>query len=129
MAADRQRRLDQLGFIWDPHEQQWEEGFSYLKAFKDREGHCLVQADYEDDSGYKFGKWASHQRRLRNTMSVDRRRRLIEIGFVWDLLERQWEEGFSNLKLFRDREGHCRVAQGFRPKVGSGSELGSATNA
>jgi hypothetical protein len=26
--------LDEIGFVWDPHTQKWEEGFAALKKFQ-----------------------------------------------------------------------------------------------
>jgi len=49
---------------------------------------------------------ASNQRR---PIRAERRQRLQELGFVWDVLTAQWEEGFGYLKVFKRREGHCRV--------------------
>ena len=40
MSAERKARLDALGFIWDPHEALWEEGFEYLRAYANEYGHC-----------------------------------------------------------------------------------------
>ncbi len=40
--------------------------------------------------------------------------RLQEIGFVWDPLTGDWEEGFAALKAYRKREGHCRVPGDFQ---------------
>ena len=42
-------------------------------------------------------------------MPAERRQRLDEIGFIWDILESRWEEGFAALKTFKAREGHCNV--------------------
>ena len=35
MIPERKQRLDDLGFVWDPYTEQWEEGFSKLQQFKD----------------------------------------------------------------------------------------------
>ena len=47
-------------------------------------------------------------------MTPERRARLEALeGWVWDLLEVQWEEGFQALSDYVDREGHARVPQSY----------------
>jgi hypothetical protein len=43
-------------------------------------------------------------------MSVERRQRLDELGFVWDPLSAKWEKGFNHLKRYLEREGTLWVA-------------------
>ena len=108
LTGDRRSRLDALGFVWDPFTQQWEEGFKHLAVFKAREGHCRVPRDtYEGE--FRLGNWVKFQRRACDELSEDRRSRLDALGFVWDPLTEQWEEGFKHLAVFKAREGHCRV--------------------
>ena len=108
MSAERKRRLDEIGFAWDPHEQAWEEGFAALTTFKVREGHCLVPALHVEGT-FKLGTWVGKQRVDRDKMPSERAHRLDAIGFVWEPHERAWEEGFAVLKRFQAREGHCLV--------------------
>jgi superfamily II DNA or RNA helicase len=108
MSAERRQRLDAIGFAWDPLESDWEEGFAMLATFKTREGHCRVPKDHIEGA-FKLGQWAHVQRMKRDTMPAERRQRLEKIGFIWNLLESDWEEGFAALTTFKAREGHCRV--------------------
>jgi len=110
LSRDRIRRLDAIGFVWDPHHEQWEEGFDYLLQFKEREGHCRVPARMSE-GGYPLGRWVGTQRSEKEKLSSDRIKRLDTIGFVWDVLHEQWEEGFGYLLQFKEREGHCKVSK------------------
>src|SRR5580704_5840301 len=42
ISPERRQRFDEIGFVWDPHEEAWEEGFAALTTFKTHENHCRV---------------------------------------------------------------------------------------
>ena len=108
MPPERGQRLDAIGFVWNPLDEAWEEGFAALTTFKTREGHCLVPQNHVEGT-FKLGTWVSNQRANRDKTSAERRRRLDAIGFVWDTRESAWEEGFAALTSFKACEGHCLV--------------------
>ena len=124
MDPDRRQRLEALpGWLWDVLSDKWEKGFSHLKQFSKREGHCGVLTDYKTDDGYALGQWVNIQRSNKDTMEPDRRERLEALpGWSWDVLSDQWEKGFSHLKQFSEREGHCRMSQDY--KTDDGFRLG-----
>jgi hypothetical protein len=95
LPFERERRLDAIGFIWEPRERKWEQGFQALLTFKRREGHCRVPQPHVEGE-YRLGQWVSAQRRNRNVMSVERMGRLNKIGFVWraDLKDTAPEAGY-----------------------------------
>ena len=83
LTADRKRRLDAIGFVWDWHgEYLWEQNFAALLKFKRREGHCCVPTLHREGD-LKLGWWVATQRRNKKEMSQKRRSRLNKIGFVW----------------------------------------------
>ena len=108
MSGERRERLDELGFVWDAREADWLEGFNYLKIYRGRNGDCRVPVDY-NENGFGIGRWVDRQRQTKETMPAERRRQLDELGFVWDPLEANWEEGFRYLKRYQEREGNCRA--------------------
>jgi hypothetical protein len=76
--------LDAIKFDWDPNEHAWENGFAALKQFKAREKHCRVPRG-DQEGAFNLGTWVINQRNRRGALSVQRRRRLDAIGFLWRL--------------------------------------------
>jgi hypothetical protein len=115
LSVERRKRLEDIGFVWDPLESSWEEAFAALSRFKSREGHCLVPTGHmEGELKVNLGTWVIRQRKFVDSLSVERKKRLDDIGFVWDPLESSWEEAFAALNRFKSREGHCRVPHAHR---------------
>jgi hypothetical protein len=110
MPIELVQRLDAIGFVWNHLQHQWEEGFAALEAFKAREGHCRVPLS-QFERTFWLGQWVSKQRRSKDTISAEHRKRLEEIGFYWDVRAITWEQGFAALQEFKAREGHCCVPQ------------------
>lgn len=108
-AVDLARLNASIGIaIADRIGSSWDEWYGRLTAYKQREGHCRVP-DRHREQGYQLGSWVRTQRVLKDEQSPDRRARLDALGFVRDVLDAQWDEGFSFLEKFYQHEGHCRV--------------------
>ena len=82
LTPDQIRRLDRLGFSWDPYAEQWEEGFAALQKFHEREGHCRVPRKHQEDR-FKLGIWIGTQRAKKDRLSRKEIKRLNALGFVW----------------------------------------------
>jgi hypothetical protein len=83
LSEARRQQLDELGFVWDPLETDWAEGFRYLTIYKQREGHCRVPTDHKEN-GFNLGLWVHRQRTNKDGLSKERRQGLDKIGFAWD---------------------------------------------
>jgi hypothetical protein len=113
ISAEQKARLDALCFVWDTPTDQWDEGFMHLEAFAKEHGHCRVPSSHVTADGYRLGRWVSAQRQREQGMPAERRARLDALGFVWDQLSAQWDEGFKHLEAFAKEQGHCRVPRDF----------------
>jgi hypothetical protein len=104
ISEKRRSRLDAIGFVWDARDDAWDEGLAALAAFKKREGHCDVQQTHFEGT-FNLGQWVSLQRARKELMFAERKRRLDEIGFIWNALDSGWEDGFAQLMAFK-AQGH-----------------------
>src|SRR5262249_44068902 len=76
--------------------------------------------------GYSLGAWVVFQRKSREKLSSERRAQLDRIGFDWDPITAQWEEGFEHLKTYAKEHKTCRVPA--RYKTSSGYQLGGGVS-
>lgn len=113
LSPDKIKRLDSLGFSWDPFLEQWNEAFMELQKFKKKEGHCRVPINFTRN-GVNLGTWSMTQRQNKMKLSPERIKRLNSLGFSWNPFNEQWEAAISVLLEFRNREGHCRVPRNHR---------------
>jgi superfamily II DNA or RNA helicase len=108
LSEEQRKRLDELEFDWDIFSTNWEKALGYLQRYKERVGDCRVPQNHIEH-GFKLGNWVGKQRKAENGLSEERRKRLDDMGFVWNAFSTNWEHEFSVLKLYKDRVGDCRV--------------------
>lgn len=119
LSKERWRRLKALGLATkkpgslDP---RWERSFVRLMEYKRQYGNCRVPAESKEH--FKLGQWCVKMRRHKRNgvMSAEKRRRLDEVGFVWDPTAAReaehdvlWLKWMTKLQAFRDKRGHWRV--------------------
>ncbi|NOS72040.1 MAG: hypothetical protein HOP33_19195, partial [Verrucomicrobia bacterium] len=126
LAPERVRRLDEVGFEWDPIGTRWEEMFQQLVEYKELHGDTNVPQ--RSGKYAELGTWVRNQRaakRYNRPILAERGKRLDEIGFVWRLVERNaWERMLERLVEFKKIHGHCNVPQ----KAGENKRLGKWVN-
>jgi len=88
MSEARRSRLEALrGWAWNKFDSQFQEGLRLLRVFARREGHARVPALHVE-AGFHLGRWVSHLRVRKHTISRERRRALEATpGWSWRLRE------------------------------------------
>ncbi|MDA7659791.1 Helicase associated domain protein [Akkermansiaceae bacterium] len=113
--ANKIKQLNDLEFIWDVAEYVWEQRFHELKAYSEKNGHCLVPKSF---SNKKLGLWVSTQRLRNKKRSLDliKIEKLNDIGFIWSPLEDAWEEHFKKLLNYRETYGDLLVPKSWEDR-------------
>ena len=97
LEQDRIKKLKEIGFVWEVFEDAFNKGFKKTLRYKKQHGNANAPARYKTPDGFLLGSWQCDQRnRFRNsTLEQDRIKKLEEIGFVWNLLEEDFNKGFE----------------------------------
>lgn len=108
LSPSRIGRLDDLGFVWDPYDAEWDESCCKLEAYHANTGACDLSSDYHDRGLYH---WTSRQRTARKEgrLSQGQIARLDRIGFDWDPFGDSFEEFLDKLRQFKELHHHCNV--------------------
>jgi hypothetical protein len=72
LSEERIADLDNLGFIWNPHEENWQIGIQNLKIFVAEKSHARVAQSYILNNGYKLGQWVSWIRSQKDELSKEK---------------------------------------------------------
>jgi len=115
LNSTSEKRLKDVGVVWDALSEQWEGGYRCLVKFQQREGHSNVPVSHKED-GINLSRWlyTQRQRKKKGKLNVALQKRLEDIGVVWDVTSEQWEDSYRLLIKFQQREGHCNVPYHYR---------------
>jgi len=109
LKPDRIRRLEAIGFTWDPVVAMWEERFAELQQYRRANGNCDVPNKWTQN--IKLATWVSNQRSRKERLMPEQIQRLDELDFTWNARRSAWEKGYAELKQYQEQKGDCRVPQ------------------
>lgn len=122
LSEARRKRLEEIGFDWNPLETAWNRQFADLERFKRKHGHCNVPGQYPENP--RLGAWVNFTRQNTHKLSPERRQRLEAIGFVWSVNgpnpHYSWDWWYEKLTKFQLLHGHCRVSEHSGPDIALG---------
>jgi hypothetical protein len=103
--------LEALGVVWTHEAAEWETRFAELQRYRTTHDDCLVPAGWATSP--MLAQWVGHQRSLfrKGRLSEDRSRRLLDIGFVFDVEKLRWEKMYPQLVAFNEKHGHGNVPE------------------
>lgn len=121
LLYDKISLLEEVDFVWDVHQWQWNQTYHELLEYKEKRGHTNVPL-----SQGTLGLWVSNQRADYNKyrqgkpshMTQTRAEQLRSIGFEFysgkklqSSIDERWYLRFVELKRYKDVHGTCNVKQ------------------
>ncbi len=124
ISGDKIELLNQVQFIWDTRQEDFEEGYHHLLEFISENGNARVPSQYLTTNGFKLGKWVLNRRKgkIAGWLSDAHYRKLEEAAFIWDTVWFEFEQTLDLLKEFKKENEHVRVPA--RYITSSGINLG-----
>ena len=111
LTKEHIRLLNEIDFVWNTLSHAWEKKYKILKEFKKKHGHCHVK---KIPANKTLHAWVELQRNqfILGKMPNYRKKKLEEIGFVWNVsewLEEQksanWMKNYEKLKSYYQKNG------------------------
>ncbi len=117
ITSDRIKKLNDLGFVWNILEHQWNQAYEHLKQYVKDNGNAFVLQKHNTDNGFRLGLWVSNQRGDKKITS-DRIKKLDELDFIWNTDEYRWNRGFEHLKEYIKSDGTAVVGKTYKSDDG-----------
>lgn len=106
LADWRHSKLVSVDFDFAPLDTIFEDRFADLLKYKEKHGHVLVGKHDTEYNG--LCGWVAYLRR--EPPREDHKKRLDDIGFVWSVLNENWQNKFRKVAEFKQIHGHFRIA-------------------
>jgi hypothetical protein len=108
LKRERELALNDVGFDWDPIETRWQRHYARLSHYHDGHRHCCPSRSYEDK---ELVYWVFEQRSryASGKLSEERKKKLDELGFIFNAREAAWLEQYHQLRSFFEQYGRVNV--------------------
>jgi superfamily II DNA or RNA helicase len=115
LSPEREKKLESVGFLWNPFDDSWNEMYEELVKYKEKHGHCIVTIKENE----KLSRWVTFQRVTykKGNLETSKKSSLDSLGFIWNYAEHSWNEMYKELVNYRERFGNCLVPPRYKDNV------------
>jgi superfamily II DNA or RNA helicase len=115
LSSDKVDRLNELGFVWDSIEYEWDKGVAGVKKYKAEYNDCNVPVAFKDPGHLSLGSWVRTCRKNKsnNQLNEEKITELDHLGFIWDVDKYNWEQGVSAFQEYKNENDDCLVSDAF----------------
>ncbi|MFF9076115.1 Helicase associated domain protein [Streptomyces sp. NPDC014872] len=112
LAAERCRRLEGIGIVWDLREATWQRYLRAAQQYHQAHGHLRVPSDYctDDEMPVNLGGFLLRVRVQDQQLSDEQRAELDKLGIVWGSSnDHYWDRMFTAAAAYRAEHGDLNV--------------------
>ena len=129
LTAEQINLLEELGITWKRNPSKWDDMYEIAKQYYEEYGDLMVNTHARYKGKY-LGRWINKQRvdyqnmgseKANANFSLDRIKKLEDIGMVWDVSDYLWNKNYSLLKEYYDKVGDIDIPHSFEYE---GTKLG-----
>ena len=120
LEQDRIKKLEEIGFVWELLVESFNKGFEETLRYKKQHGTANAPRSYKTPEGFNLGSWQRTQRKcFRNgKLEQDRIKKLEEIGFVWEVREESFNQGFEETLRYKKQHGNANAPASYKTPEG-----------
>ncbi len=136
LSKERQNLLLNIGFVLKPIEENWQNNYNLAKAYYNHYGNLNIPKSFKtndgiafDENGKQLGKWLQEKRNRFFNLSEERQKLLLDIGFILNLTEENWQNNYNLAKKYYNEYHNLKTNENFKTKDGitfdeNGKKLG-----
>lgn len=115
LSEFQRAKLDELDFNWNKKDERWYKNYDKLKEYKRLHGHCNVPTHTHNSNHppeiIRLGRFVSFQRKQysKGKLKNEYYNALKELGFEFDIMNRNWERQLEKLIEYKKVYGDCNV--------------------
>ena len=126
ISPDRIQLLNEIGMIFDVHDENWMRMYELAKVYYEHHGDLEISSRFRtingyepDENGVALGNWISTQRQTYNKkgnsiISPNRIQLLNEIGMIFDKRDGKWMRMYELAKVYYVHNGDLEIPLKFR---------------
>ena len=115
LDKSKTERLEAIGMVWSPSEQQWQAGYNHAAEYFAANGNLIVPQKFRCKDGFLLGSWIVAQRNAYKSkkLSDDKITKLEKIGMVWSPFEQQWDIGYGYAEKYYIENGNVDMSSSY----------------
>lgn len=125
MAEERKQELSKIGFVANVYDEQWNQFYELAKAYYEHYKSLEMPRAFKTTNGIDYNKdglnlwqWINNQRSKYNTLSEEKKIKLLQIGFVASVYDEHWSQFYKLAKAYYEHNGNLEISNNFKTNDG-----------